>query len=119
MSSAREANLGDSALSLRVPFGSTFELTCSFGSLGLDFRIVQITRGELSGFFELCGTKDMPVFLIRTNQGLLFEGTPHQASTPIALEHTTSLEMHRIRGEAIGQNCIHGFSRHVTESLFQ
>ena len=119
MCSAPEANPGDSTLSLRVPFGSAWELSCLFASLGLDFRIVQITRGELSGFFELCGNKDMPVFSIRTNQGLLFEGTRHQASTPIALEHTTSLEMHRVRGEAVGQNCVHGFSRHVRESFFQ
>ena len=43
----------------------------------------------------------MPVFSIRTNQGLLFEGTRDSASTPIALEHTTSFEMHLVHGEAI------------------
>ena len=61
----------------------------------------------------------MPVFSIRTNQGLLFEGTRDSASTPIALEHTTSFETHRVRGEAIGKHCVHGFSRHVSESFFQ
>ena len=61
----------------------------------------------------------MPVLSIRTNQELLFEGTRDSASSPIALEHTTSFEMHRVHGEAIGQRCVHGFSRHVTESFFQ
>lgn len=104
---------------MRIPFHSAWELQSLLGTLGLDFCIVQITAGHLSGFFELGGHPSSPVLSIKTNQGLLFEGTRHPHWTPIALENTTQLDLHRVRGAAVGHHCIHGFNRLVTESFFQ
>ncbi len=119
MTAFSHANQADETLSMRVPFRSAWELKTLFAQLGLDFRIVQITAGELFGSFELGGHPDTPVFSIRTNQGLLFEGDRRPNATPIALENTNSLDLHRVRGEVVGQHCIHGFNRFVTESFFQ
>ncbi|MGB1622865.1 MAG: AraC family transcriptional regulator, partial [Synechococcus sp.] len=104
---------------MRIPFHSAWELKTLFGTLGLDMRVVQITAGELSGLFELGGHATSPVLSIRTNQGLLFEGSRHPRWTPIALENSSALELHRVRGEAISHHCVHGFNRRLTDSFFQ
>jgi len=114
-----EAEQVEQASVMRIPFQSAWQLKSHFAAIGLDFRIVQLTAGPLSGLFELGGHPSSPVLSIKTNQGLLFEGTRHPQWTPIALENTHHLELHRVRGETVGHHCVHGFNRLVTESFFQ
>ena len=54
-----------------------------------------------------------------TNQCLCFQGDRDQNWLAIALEQTNNLELHRVRGEALGPCSIQGFNRNLTDSFWQ
>ena len=109
----------DQSLPLSFSFQAAWELESLFRSIGLDFRILQITPGPLLVRFEINGSVDAPLLTIRCSQGLLFEGSRNPRWTSIALEQSNSLALHRVRGEAVNEQTIHGLNRNITETFFQ
>ena len=83
----------DQSLPLSFSFQAAWELESLFRSIGLDFRILQITPGPLLGRFEINGSVDAPLLTIRCSQGLLFEGSRNPRWTSIALEQSNSLAL--------------------------
>ena len=78
------------SLPLSFSFQAAWELESLFRSIGLDFRILQITSGPLLGRFEINGSVDAPLLTIRCSQGLLFEGSRTRDGRPLPLSRATA-----------------------------
>ena len=101
-----------------MTFRTTWEFESCFAAVGYDVKAVQITPGELRGSFELYGIRALPILSIRTNQGLVVEGSRSLEKTVIGLEQTENINLHRVRGESLNPCSIHGFSTRLKDSYF-
>ena len=100
-------------------FRTAWEFESCFAAVGYDVKAVQITPGELRGNFEVYGSSTLPILSIRTNQGLVVEGSRSLEKTVIGLEQTENINLHRVRGESLNPCSIHGFSTRLKDSYFQ
>jgi AraC family ethanolamine operon transcriptional activator len=100
-------------------FRTTLEFESCFAAVGYDVKAVQITPGELRGSFGVYGSSTLPILSIRTNQGLVVEGSRNLEKTVIGLEQTENIELHRVRGESLNPCSIHGFNARIKDSYFQ
>ena len=88
-------------------------------AIGFQIEVVQITPGPLQGSLRADRAWGGLLLQVTTNQCLCFQGDRDQHWLAIALEQTDNLELHRVRGEALGRCSIQGFNRNLTDSFWQ
>ena len=88
-------------------------------AIGFQIQVVQITPGPLHGTLRADRACEGLLLQVTTNQCLCFQGDRDQHWLAIALEQTDNLELHRVRGEALGWCSIQGFNRNLTDSFWQ
>ena len=88
-------------------------------AIGFQIQVVQITPGPLHGTLRADRACGGLLLQVTTNQCLCFQGDRDQNWLAIALEQTDNLELHRVRGEALGRCSIQGFNRNLTDSFWQ
>lgn len=100
-------------------FRSATEATELWTSLGCELKFVQLTAGAMRGHLsvETCG--EVNIVTLSCNQGLLVKGQRNPNYLHVSLENTNNIDMHRVWGEPIQPNSVHGFCRDIQESFFQ
>ena len=88
-------------------------------AIGFQIEVVQITPGPLQGTLRADRACGGLLLQVTTNQCLCFQGDRDQHWLALALEQTDNLELHRVRGEALGRCSIQGFNRNLTDSFWQ
>ncbi len=100
-------------------FKSALELTGFWRSLGFDLNCVQMTPGELEGSVLVERASCLTLVSIKCNQSLLVQGQRNPRFVAFCPENTSQTEMHRVWGDPIPPNSLHGFCTGLTEAFFQ
>ena len=100
-------------------FKSVLELTSFWRSLGFDLHCVQMTPGELEGSILVERAADLTLVSMKSNQSLLVQGQRNPNYLAFCLKNTSRTDMHRVWGDPIPPNSLHGFCRGLTEAFFQ
>ena len=100
-------------------FRSVLELTCFWKSLGFDLNCVQMTPGELEGSVLVERAACLTLVSIKSNQSLLVQGQRNPRVVAFCLENSSQTELHRVWGDPIPPNSLHGFCTGLTEAFFQ
>ena len=87
--------------------------------LGCDLHFVQLTPGPLNGHIDIEQSGGITIVSLACNQALLGQGQRNPNCLHFCLENTDHISMHRVWGEPIQPNSLHGFCSKISESFFQ
>ena len=101
------------------PFQCASDANDLLKRLGLELHFVQLTPGPLEGHIDIEHIGEMSIMSLACNQALLAEGKRNPNYLHFCLENTDHISMHRVWGEPVQPNSLHGFCSNLSESFFQ
>ena len=101
---------------MKLDFNSARGLGATLRTLGFEMDVAQLSQGALDGVFHLGGSRQLPVFSIKTNQDLVLHGNRRPRMLPISLNTTDQQPV--VRGEETHPGSLHGFHAGLTDAFF-
>ena len=77
--------------------------------------VAQLSRSRLERIFRLCGSRQLQVLSIQTNQDLLLQGNRRPGVLPLSLNTTDQLPV--VRGKEIQRCSLHGFHAGLSDAF--
>ena len=102
---------------VEVAFHSAPGLGATLQAVGVEMDVAQLSRGALHGTFRLCGSRQVPVLSIQTNQDLVLHGNRRPWMLPLSLNTTDQQPV--VRGRETNTGSLHGFQTVLSETFFQ
>lgn len=100
-------------------FFSACDLERYLQQLGKTHKVVQLSKGPISGRFSVVHLQGITVLMISTNKTLLLNGDRGSNFISFCLEVSGNNADHRVQAQAFDPFSIYGFNLEIKESHFQ
>ena len=102
---------------MEVAFHSALGLSATLERVGFEMNAAQLSHGTLHRVVRLGGSKQLPVFSIKTNQDLVLHGNRSPGVLPLSLNTTDQQPV--VRGEKSKPFSLHGFQAGLSDAFVQ